>query len=258
MERKENIVAIVQARSGSSRFPNKVFSKLGNNTLIEWVFHRVSMSKYVNSTILATTVNSKDDDLESWAIKKGIKFHRGSEEDVLERFYLCARRFKASHIVRITADDPLKDPQIIDRHISILLENRNLDYCSNTLEPSYPEGLDVEVFTLSSLEKAYKNSTKSSEKEHVTPYIWKNTDLFNIYNVSYKEDLSHLRWTIDWPEDLVVIDKIMKGFDYNIETNYEEIIQYVKSNKRLLSYSTDSKIQRNQGYLKSLELESEN
>lgn len=208
-----NIVAIIQARLGSTRFPEKVFAPLAGNPLIWHVINRLSYSKKINSIVLATTTTKLDDRLAEWCQSEKIDYFRGSENNVLERYYFAAKQYSADIIVRITADDPFKDPTIIDEVITLLLDN-NLDFAYNNNPPTYPEGLDAEVFTFDALEKAHRASTDDYEKEHVTQFFYRNPDMFKQKNLSNKIDLSSLRWTIDTELDYkmakIIYEKLYK------------------------------------------------
>lgn len=195
------INAIVQARVNSTRLPNKIFLDIVGKPLIEHIINRLSASKKINKIIIATSMNPMDDKLENWCKLKNLYCFRGSENNVLERFYFASKEFNSSIIVRITADDPFKDPQIIDEVIE-MLQRYSLDFAYNNNPPSFPEGLDTEVFTFDALEKAYLNSTDVFEHEHVTQYFYRHPELFKQKNLNYSQDISYLRWTIDREEDL--------------------------------------------------------
>lgn len=195
------ITAIIQARTGSSRLPGKVFADLSGQPLIWHVVNRLKYSKKIERIVLATTVNPKDDVLEQWAQDNKIDCFRGSENNVLERYYMAAKAYEADVIVRITADDPFKDPVVIDSVIE-KLQTEQLDFSFNNNPPSFPEGLDVEVFTMKALETAYRNSTDPYEQEHVTQYFYRNKPMFKQGNFAYEDDISALRWTIDTDKDL--------------------------------------------------------
>jgi spore coat polysaccharide biosynthesis protein SpsF (cytidylyltransferase family) len=167
------VVAIIQARMGSVRFPGKMLKQLGDKPLIWHVIHRVQQATLVDKVVLATSVNENNKPLVREVQSYGVDSYVGDENDVLDRFYQCAKKFKATTIVRITGDCPFSDPEVIDAVIS-LFQKKRLDYASNVLPPTYPDGLDVEVFSFDALEKAWKEATLQSEREHVTPYIWKN------------------------------------------------------------------------------------
>ena len=191
-----NIVAIIQARLGSTRLAKKVFADLAGKPLIWHVINRLKYSDRINNIVLATTNSILDDELASWAIKEQVNLFRGSENNVLERFYFAAKHYSADIIVRITADDPFKDPLIIDKVIDMLLVDK-LDFAYNNNPPTFPEGLDTEVFTFDALEIAYSKSQDIYEKEHVTQYFYRNEAKFNQANYSNENNLSNLRWTID-------------------------------------------------------------
>jgi spore coat polysaccharide biosynthesis protein SpsF (cytidylyltransferase family) len=203
------IIAIIQARLGSTRLPGKVLFDLEGRTMLEHIIRRVKASKLVNDVIVATTINKDDLEVVKMCANHGISVYCGSEDDVLDRYYQAARLFKTDHIVRITADDPFKDPEIIDKIIQVMIED-SFDYVSNTIKPTYPEGLDIEVFRITALEKAWKEAIKTSEREHVTPYIWKHPELFNLKNVENDMDLSSMRWTLDTQRDYEFTKAIYK------------------------------------------------
>lgn len=198
------VAAIVQARCGSTRFPNKVFADIEGYPLIYHVFDRLRYAMSLNQLVLATTTNPLDDQLASWAELRGITVFRGSETDVLHRYAEASKAVSADVVVRITADDPLKEPQLIDEAVEYLQSN-HLDVVCNNIPPSYPEGLDVEVFTQSSLLQADRDATDDFEREHVTQYFYRNPALFRIAHLQNDIDLSHLRWTIDTEVDLEMV-----------------------------------------------------
>jgi len=203
------IVAIIQARVSSTRLPSKVFSEISGKPLIWHVVNRMKWSKKINKIILATTTNPKDDQLCSWAEKNNLKTIRGSESDVLSRFYKAANIYQAEVIVRVTSDDPFKDPRIIDSVIDLYKKN-TLDFAYNNNPPTFPEGLDAEVFSFFALEKANRESIDPFEREHVTQYLYRHPEIFKQMNFPYKEDLSAFRWTIDTIRDLEMAREVYK------------------------------------------------
>jgi spore coat polysaccharide biosynthesis protein SpsF len=245
------VVAIIQARMGSTRFPGKVLAELNGMPMIELLLTRISAASLVDEIVVAIPSDSKDDALRDWLQTHGVRFFRGSMTDVLERFYMCALECRADLVVRITADDPLKDPEIIDYAVRYALNHPELDYVSNTLLPTYPEGLDIEVFKFSALQKAYIDAVLSSEREHVTPYIWKHLELFRAHNFQNQRDLSAWRWTVDKYEDLLFIREIMSNFKNQPLVSYVEIIKYLDLNPKLLEMNA-KKTLRNEGYIKSI------
>jgi spore coat polysaccharide biosynthesis protein SpsF len=174
---------------------------------------------------------------------------RGEEDDVLDRFYQCAERHLAQRVVRITADDPLKDPQIIERALHEL-DSAEADYCSNTIHPTYPEGLDVEVFSFDSLRKAWKGAKLASEREHVTPFMWKNPHLFRLRNFRYERDLSAWRWTVDKDEDLLFVRAVYGHFSNDALVRFQDVIAWLDDNPQVRAIN--SATLRNEGYMKSL------
>ena len=235
----------------SSRLPGKVLLDIEGKKMLHRVVERVSASSFINKIIVATTLDSEDDEIEKFVINNlNCEIFRGSVNDVLGRFYKCAKKYCADLVIRVTADDPLKDPQIIDKAVKIMINDSNLDYCSNTIEPTYPEGLDIEVIRFSSLEKAFYGSVLDSEREHVTPFIWRNSHKFNIHNFKFERDLSSWRWTVDKKVDLDFISCIFKQFKDNPIVTFVEVIKFVESNPELMLINND--IIRNEGYIKSL------
>jgi len=247
-------VAIIQARMASTRFPGKVLADIAGQPMLHWLIKRLSATESIDKIIVATTKTPADDELAEWVVKAtGLTCFRGSEYDVLDRFYQCAKMYEADLIIRVTADDPLKDASIIQKAIEIFLKSPSADYCSNTILPTYPEGLDIEVFRYLALEKAWKESTLPSDREHVTPYIWKNTSLFNVYNFEYERNLSDWRWTVDKPNDYKFINAIFKHFKNQPLVNFEEIIRYIEHNPELMNINMGTI--RNEGYFKSIKNE---
>ncbi len=197
------IVAIIQARMGSTRLPRKTLAPIVGRPLLAHILERVQAADLIDQVVIATTHHPDDDAIEALGQEMGVTVYRGSVDDVLDRFYQCARQVGAHTIVRITADDPFKDPQLIQAMLSYWVETYpSYDYLSNTLEPTYPEGLDIEIFTFQALAQAWKEATLPSDREHVTPYIWRHPQRFRLFSWTQERDLSRLRWTVDYPEDL--------------------------------------------------------
>jgi len=205
------VVAIIQARMGSTRLPGKVMKEILGKPVIQWDLDRISLSKLIDEIIVAIPYG-KENDVIVDTIKQyndKIVTTRGSEDDVLDRYYQAAVQTNADVIVRITSDCPLIDPVVIDNVIEQFLDN-DCDYCSNSLTRTYPRGLDTEVFSFKTLEEAWNEAKKGYEKEHVTPYIIENPDKFKLLNVANHIDLSNLRWTLDTKEDFEFINAVYK------------------------------------------------
>ena len=206
-----NIVAIIQARMGSTRLPRKIMKEILGKPVILWDLDRVSLSKLIDEIVVAIPYG-KENDVIVDTIKKyndKIVTTRGSEDDVLDRYYQAALQTNADVVVRITSDCPLIDHVVIDHVIEQFLDN-DCDYCSNSLIRTYPRGLDVEVFSFIALKNAWLEAQKDYEREHVTPYIIENPDKFKLLNVANNIDFSELRWTLDTKEDFEFISVVYK------------------------------------------------
>jgi len=256
------VLCIIQARMGSTRLPGKVMEKIDHErTVLDYVISQVKFSNKIEEVIVATT-NLIEDNLicEHLDLQKN-KFFRGSSEDVLDRFYQCAKKESAKNIIRITADNPLIDPNIIDIVIEEF-ENNQFDLVTNTISRTFPYGTEVEVFSFESLEKAWKNARKPSEREHVTPYIRNPKNKFIIKDIKNEENISNIRYTIDKLEDLQVVKEIIK----NISTRpilFQDIIELQKNkpeifeiNKNVIHDGYLSSIKKDEQYFKSKNNES--
>ena len=208
------IIAIVQARLGSVRLPEKVLKNIGGKPMIELLLSRLSKSTLIDEIIVATSEGTENDKLQLLVESLGFNCTRGSEEDVLLRFYESAKQMNADAVVRITGDCPLIDAEIIDKCIK-KFKKASIDYVSNIEPATFPDGLDVEVVSFKALEKANINAISAFDREHVTTYI-RNSDNFLKSSVKHVEDLSKLRWTVDEQEDLNVIKKIFQHFSPDI------------------------------------------
>ena len=237
------VLAIVQARVSSTRLPGKVLKKVNGKPLIEILFHRLSKSKKIDEIILATSESSENDSLANLIKKRGYDVFRGSENDVLGRYFEAANKYQPKSVVRITGDCPIIDPAIIDEVIS-LYEKENANYASNTNPPTYPDGLDVEVFSFYSLKEANKKAKTSREREHVTPFIRANNKLKNI-NLSNDTDLSKERWTVDDPEDLLVIENILNHFVPELDFSWNDVLELKKTHPDY--FEANKSIKRNAG-----------
>lgn len=208
--------AIIQARCGSTRFLDKVFAEIVGRPLLWHVVNRLRYTHRIDNIIIATTVNPKDDKIEEWCRLENVKCFRGSEADVLNRYYNASLTFPSDVVVRVTADDPFKEPEVIDRVIRKLIDER-LDLATNNFPPSFPEGLDCEAFTFDVLKLMEKNAQDPFEREHVTQYVYRNPKKFKIGNVISDEPLSFYRWTIDTQEDYEMVKAVYANRDASSE-----------------------------------------
>ncbi|GEK91026.1 cytidylyltransferase domain-containing protein [Alkalibacterium kapii] len=203
------IGVVIQARMGSTRLPGKVLRELKGKSVLNHVIERVKQAEKVDQIIIATTTLSKDNVIESEAKKNDVSFFRGSESDVLSRFYFAAVENKLDVIVRVTSDCPLIDSRLLDNMIDFYLNNQYSLVSNAGTEPetrNFPRGLDIEIFAFSLLESAFKNAQEMYQREHVTPYIYENTEDVHYYKANH--DLSGYRWTLDTEEDLQLITEI--------------------------------------------------
>lgn len=237
-----SVNAIIQARCGSTRFPNKVFADINGKPLLWHVVNRLKYADLIDEIIVATTVNAKDDVIETWCKDENVKCFRGSEDDVLDRYYQASLAFPSDYVVRVTADDPFKEPAVIDQVIGKLI-NEKLDLVTNNFPPSFPEGLDCEAFTFEILRTMALNATDSFEREHVTQYVYRNPDKFKIGNVSSDIPLSHLRWTIDNTEDYLMVKEIYnkRNKDSNDILLMDEILSILKENPDIANINSGVK-----------------
>lgn len=248
---QNKVYALLQARSDSSRLPGKVLKNILDKPMIIHQLERTSRSKLIDKLILVTSNEESDNQLAKIIQDNKYTLFRGDKNNVLKRFYDSLSTYNLDDndiIVRLTGDCPLHDPEIIDELIEEF-QNQKYDYLANCIEPIYPDGLDVEVFNYKALKSAYKNATTLVELEHVTPYIRADKNL-NIKNFKKKPLHNNWRLTVDESEDFHLISKIYKHFNSN-SFSFEELISYLEANKDLLNIN--SHINRNEGYIKSLE-----
>lgn len=236
-------VAIVQARMGSTRLPNKVMKPIGGIPMIEILLKRLSRAEEIDQVVVATSTDSRNDPLADHVLQLGYTCVRGSESDVLARYIEAARRAEADVVVRITGDCPLIDPELVDLVIQ-LHRSSGVAYACNTIPATFPDGLDTEVFTREALERAGKESSDPFDHEHVTPYL-RRSDLFSQSALTNEEDLSSLRWTVDEPADFAVVEKVFGHFSGNIYFSWREVLQLQRQRPDIFFDNHD--INRNEG-----------
>jgi spore coat polysaccharide biosynthesis protein SpsF len=215
------VFAIIQARMSSTRLPGKVLKPLGARTALGQVVHQLSHAKRISTIAIATSVDTSDDVLDTWAHTERIPCVRGSLNDVLARYYHAASVLGATPhdaIVRITADCPLIDPAVVDSVIERFVLT-NAEYCSNVNPPTFPDGLDVEVFTMAALERAYNEAQLAAEREHVTPYMRNHPELFRVANLENPVHYEHFRWTLDTEADYEFLCRVMELLQPVIRAN---------------------------------------
>lgn len=236
------IYAIIQARVCSTRLPNKIFKNIVGKPLLWHVVDRLKFSKTVDDIIIATTTNEKDNKIYKWSIKNNIKVFRGDELNVVKRYYDCANFFNLKDddiIIRITSDDPFKDPKIIDEMIDDMKRN-NMDFIYNNNPVSFPEGLDIEIFKFSLLKNNINFIIDKFDQEHVTQYFYRLN--INKKNFNNNEDLSYLRWTIDTHLDLKMVRKIYKLlYKENYIFNTQDILNLIKEHKDIPKINSEIK-----------------
>jgi glutamate-1-semialdehyde-2,1-aminomutase len=251
MKKKMKIVAIIQARMGSTRLPGKVLMEICGKPLLWHVVNCVSYSKYISQIVIATSTNPKDDEIEKFAKKYKLKVFRGSENDCLDRYYKAAKKYKADVIVRITADCPLICPEIIDRVIAEFKKN-NSDYISNSIIRTFPDGVDVEVFSFKTLKKAWEEAKDPVEREHVTVYI-RNSGKFKIKNVVNDKpvDPQGYKWSVDRIEDLEFVREVYKHLYKDNEIfSYDDIMDLLNRYPEIKNINSNSLV--DEGYYRSL------
>ena len=246
-----NIILITQARTGSTRLPGKVLLEINEQSLLDLHLSRLKKCKSINKIIVATTTNEQDDLIAELCNKSNIQCSRGSEDNVLDRFYQAVKDDKPQWIVRVTSDCPLLDPQLVDAVVECAIVNQ-VDYCSNTLVENFPDGQDVEVFKFSALEKAWQEAQLKSEQEHVTPFIRNNSaakglGLFSAVNFPCFTNFSKIRMTVDEPKDFDLIVQLVN--DLGTDDNWLNYTNHIiKNNLHIINQD----IVRNEGLLKSL------
>jgi spore coat polysaccharide biosynthesis protein SpsF len=228
---KPRVVAIIQARMGSTRLPGKILKEVSGKTLLYYLIERLRQSERIDQVVIATTTHTKDDVLVKLCNEWDIPVFRGSEEDVLERYYQAAQENNAQCVVRVTSDCPLIDPDIIDQTIALYLENLSeYDYTSNSRIQTFPRGMDVEVFSFDALSQAYNHAKKPYQREHVTPYLYDEPGKFRLGNLKNSAgNTSDIRLTVDTPEDFALVKKILEEiYPKNPRFRLKDIIELLK------------------------------
>jgi len=236
------LVAIIQARMGSSRLPGKVMLDLCGHSVLWHVVERVRRCPAVERVVVATTRLPRDDLIASEAQIAGADLWRGSEDDVLTRYYEAACAFSARHVLRITSDCPLLDPQVVSAMLRAYQAQPALDYMSNVIVRRFPQGLDAEVMRMEALEAAFREAREAYQREHVTPYIYEHPERFKLGSYAGEVDLSHLRWTLDTPEDRQLIEAIYRAlFPRNRQFTTTDVLSLLQDWPELVSINSHIK-----------------
>jgi spore coat polysaccharide biosynthesis protein SpsF len=226
------VVAIIQARMGSTRLPGKVLMDLGGETVLARVLGRLRRAIMIEEIVVAITDSAADDAIIRECERLEASCFRGSEDDVLDRYYEAARMFAAEVVVRITSDCPVIDPDLVDETIGAFQVQCG-DYCSNSFPRTYPRGLDTEVFTMNALEQAWRHAHQPYEREHVTPYFYEHPELFRLVSHQGQIDYSQYRWTLDTEEDRELLREIYARFDNKDDFSWREVIQLMEREPEL-------------------------
>ncbi|MDO9547005.1 MAG: glycosyltransferase family protein, partial [Pelolinea sp.] len=236
------IVCIIQARMRSSRLPGKVLEDICDHPMLYWVVSRAGKAKKINDLVIATTSDDSDDPIALWCKENNINCFRGDVFDVLDRYYQAANEWQAGVIVRLTADCPLIDPELIDMVIEAFFEQK-VDFAANRLPPpyerTYPIGLDIEVVSFEALEKAWKRATLPFEREHVMPYLYSVKDRFKIHILDADENLGSRRWTVDTPEDIEFIRALFSNLNCQINFSWKDVLHLLDENPDLERINAD-------------------
>ncbi len=236
MAQTSKIIAIIQARMSSIRLPGKVLAQIAGHPMLWHVVNRVRMARSLDQVVVATSNGVSDHPIADFCARNHIDFYRGSEEDVLDRYHQCARHFTGSTIVRITADCPLVDPEVVDRVVGAY-QDGPYDYVTNIFPRTYPEGQDVEVISFSALERTRLEAQDPYDREHVTPYLRKHPKLFRIGNVQHPVDLSGMHWSVDHPEDMKFVRAV---YDHMKVTDFclGEVLDLLKKHPELIQINS--------------------
>ncbi len=244
------IVAVLQARVSSSRLPGKVLKPILGVPMLARQLERVKRAQSIDHLVVATSTEPADSEIVALCGASSTPCYRGSLDDVLDRCYEAVKPFDPNYIVRLTGDCPLTDWTLIDRLIGFCVEG-NYDYASNTLHPTWPDGLDVEVARFESFGQAWQEAELPSEREHVMPFLHRRPERFRLGSLEQEIDLSNLRWTVDEPEDFLFVDEIYKAlYPTNAAFETAEILSLLRARPNL--QSINSNFGRNEGMIKSI------
>jgi len=244
MSKAPKVVAIIQARMAASRLPGKVLKILGHQPVLAWAVVRASRALLIDEVVVATTTDPSDDPVVEFCERKEIAYLRGSMLDVLDRYYQTAKTHQADVVVRLTADCPLIDPDLLDDNLRTFLQAEpKLDFAANRLPPPYkrtiPIGLDAEYCWFEGLEVVWKEAEKKHQREHVMPFFYEHPERFNILHITHEPSYGELRWTVDTPEDLQLLRQIVTYFPGRDDFSWQEVLQLVTKHPELSQINAD-------------------
>lgn len=241
---------IIQARMTSTRLPGKVLKTIRGRPLLWYVICRLRSTRGMNRTVIATTTDAEDDSIVAWCESEGVDVFRGSREDVLDRYFQAANRYGIDPVVRVTADCPLIDRSVVERVIDRFARG-DVDHVGNGIPPTFPDGLDCEIFSAAALATAWREASLTSEREHVSPFIYKRPERFSLASIVADRDYSSYRLTVDEPEDFALVTAIIEHFgEHIVDTGMVDILAWLDANPAVLGLNR--RFQRNEGYEKSL------
>lgn len=236
-------VLIIQARMASSRLPGKVLLPLNGKPMLQWVVERASRSKIINCCMVATTTDSSDDAIEQWCNENRVSVYRGSQFDVLDRYYQAAVSVNADNIIRVTADCPLIDPYLIDELFGLYVKEQ-ADFAANRLPPpwhrTYPIGLDTEIVSMKMLKTAWENATEKYEREHIMPWFYDTPGRCRIYIRDHSVDYGMHRWTVDTHEDYQMMQALFEKIDPH-NASWTDVLKVISENPELEMINAGSK-----------------
>ena len=207
----QKVIAVVQVRMGSTRLPNKALVEIIGRPMLWHIANRLKFAERIDRVVISTSDEPRDDPIREFAERNDIPCFAGSELDLIDRIYRTALKFEAEALVRITGDCPLVEPMIVDKLVFEYLNDfKNIDYVSNTLPPTYPHGLDAEIYPTSTLKRLWDEIENPFYREWFPVYLWDHKDEFRIINITHQKDLSNLRWTVDYEEDLAFVREVYK------------------------------------------------
>lgn len=235
MNAQPKVAIIIQARLGSTRLPGKVLMNISGRTMLGWVISRLQRAKEPDEIIVATTLQPQDDAIVEESRRYGAEVFRGSEEDVLDRYYQAATQFQIDVVGRVTSDEPLIDPCLVDEMLGSFLNRPDYDYCSNSIERAFPRGLECSFFRYDALRTAWQEATQGYERVHVVPFIRERPERFKLLSFHKPGvSLNHMRWTVDTSEDLEFVRQVFQRLKKPLEAGWEEVLALLGQHPELV------------------------